>query len=152
MKPVGSLLAGMWEWLISTHLLPGWLIVLLSIAAIAIIIIIAVEVFSKEVEHHRYVEDFFEGAKWRWQWVSDSINNLWAFCPKCDGELVYDDRTRADIFEREDKTLFHCEKCKCVITALKGDKGYAMSAVEREIRRRVRTGEYKKSDGQATVI
>ncbi len=42
------------------------------------------------------------------------------------------------------KTDFVCENCNTIVAAIKGgDKGYALGAIEREIDRRVRTGEYK---------
>ena len=86
-----------------------------------------------------YVEDDIRGAKWRWGWIGNRLSNLWCYCPDCEAVLVY----RYDLIFEE--THFLCENCRhSVVATIKGgDKDYALRAVEREIDRRIRTGEYK---------
>jgi hypothetical protein len=96
----------------------------------------------------RYVDDMLFKAKWRWTWLGSEISNLWCFCPQCDSELVYDDSSCRNIYSREpEKTLFICEHCGhlTIASIVGGDKDYAISAVKREIRRRIRTNEYQQT-------
>lgn len=92
----------------------------------------------------RYVEDSFYNARWRWGWVAGAVSNLCALCPRCDSELVYDDSSCNSIYSDMKKTDFICEHCGHVAVASiqGGSKSYALSAVEREIRRKVRTNEF----------
>lgn len=140
-------LAWCWGALIDTYSLPGWAwLITFFLALIGLInIYIAVKGESEEPEFKFYVEDFMHGAKWRWSWVGNQISNVWCFCPSCDATLVYDDSS-CRTFGQIKKTDFICENCahSVVASISGGDKYYAIGAIEREIGRRIRTGEYKK--------
>ena len=136
-----------WSLLFATYALPGWawlFILLLSLVG-ATNIYLFLRGEREEPEYKSYVKDFLYGAKWRWNWVSNHISNLWCFCPTCDATLVYNDYCRRNPYTNQ-KTDFMCENCnnRVVTTIDGGDKNYAIGAVEREIHRRIRTGEYKK--------
>lgn len=115
----------------------------------------------RKANYTDYTSDRIDGANWRWTWQHGRLTNLWAACPVCDAELVYaQDSYRAGV-------LLLCERCHPsrdlppnepggyyddsfsfdgrglkVVARLRGiDAGYARSAVEREIGRRLRTGE-----------
>lgn len=128
--------------------MPGWLLALLSLIALVTVLrpLIGLRsVAAPAAPHASYVEDLLFGAKWRWSWVGEQIAHLWCFCPSCDAELVYDDSSIHDIYRRDKpKTEFVCEHCgrRTVGVIEGGDKHYSLSAVQREIRRRVRTGQY----------
>lgn len=132
----------------SSYPVPGWLIVLLGLLALVTVFRILAGLRSvavSEALHANYIEDILFGAKWRWSWASHQIHGLWCFCPSCDAELVYDDSSVNDIYRRDKpKTEFICEHCghRTVGVVEGGNKSYALSAVQREIRRRVRTGQY----------
>ena len=108
---------------------------------------------QKAPVYREYTEDMFHGAKWRWSWDGNKISNLWCFCPSCDAQLVYNDGYE----NMYAKTDFICERCSSnetgnyyrapgrVVATAKGDKDYALGAVEREIWRRIRTGEHASS-------
>ena len=141
-----------WAWtsIFSTYPISGWLILLVCI--FACIGLLAIFFFFQEVfssEHKKYNEDFFHGAKWRWDWVRGSISNLWCYCPDCDSELVYDDsscsRYSRTLTYDPPHTKFICENCnrRIVSSVEGGDKYYVKGAVEREIKRRIRTSEIK---------
>lgn len=136
-----------WEALFVSYSLPGWAWLLIFILALIglINIYIAIKGKSEEPEFKSYVEDLMHGAKWRWNWVGNRISNVWCFCPRCDATLVYDDSSCRDIYSDAKKTDFICENCNCSVVASisGGNKNYATGAVEREISRRIRTGEYK---------
>ncbi|MFZ6039751.1 hypothetical protein ACOV11_04490 [Vibrio natriegens] len=142
---IWSLASWCWRALIDNYALPGW-------AWIPIILLTLVGIFNiyrslrtpqKQPTYTNYQEDYFYSTKWRWSWDNSEISNLWCFCPSCDATLVYDDSSCGTFYE-EDKTHFICENCNnSVITTVKGGNHYyALSAAEREIFRRIRTGEY----------
>ena len=137
-----------WDGLISSYSLPGWAWLVVFLLALVGLknVYIGIKGESEEPEYESYVEDFIYGAKWRWQWIGNRISNLWCFCPSCDATLVYDDSSCSSLFSNVRKTDFICENCgnRIVATVKGGNKGYATGAVEREIDRRIRTGEYKK--------
>ena len=82
------------------------------------------------------------GLKWRWNWLGEQVQGLWCFCPRCDAQLVYDDNSCHSVV-RDPETLFICEHCSHQVVGRipGGNRAYALSAVEREIDRRIRVGE-----------
>lgn len=137
-----------WDALVDSYSLPGWAWLLIFIFGLIglINIYLAIKGESAEPEFKSYVEDFMHGAKWRWSWIGNQISNVWCFCPRCDATLVYDDSSCRSLYSDVNKTDFICENCSCNVVASisGGNKDYATGAVEREISRRIRTGEYKK--------
>ena len=140
----------LWCWgaLVSPYSLPGWIwLVVFAFAllgAIDIFLGIKNAIYKSESmskpDYKSYVEDYMFEAKWRWRWEENTISDLWCFCPRCDGTLVYSDHFG--------ETSFLCENCgpSVVATISGGNKNYALGAVEREITRRIRTGEYKSAE------
>lgn len=137
-----------WDAFFVSYALPGWVwLVVIVLAIIGLVnIYLAIRGESKQPEFKSYVEDYIQGAKWRWDWVGNQISNVWCFCPRCDATLVYDDSSRRNYLSDVRKTDFICENCgHTVVTSIAGgDKDYAISAIRREIDRRIRTNEYKK--------
>jgi hypothetical protein len=128
---------------------PGWVLTLLVILALVTVIRFVVGLLPKFApDHTKFLEMRLYGAKWQWKWAGGEISNLWCLCPTCQAELVYDDSSNHNIYSNERAhTKFICENCnsQVVATVDGGDKEYALSAVKREVRRKVRTGEYKSS-------
>lgn len=127
---------------------PGWILAVLGIVTLVTFIRLMARLARSSAAsapaHIEYTTDFFHGAKWRWGWSGQNISHLWCFCPSCDSELVYDDSSCNDILQREaPRTDFICEHCNhtTIATVAGGRKNYALSAIEREIRRKLRTGE-----------
>lgn len=143
-SPLRIALSWLWKQLVqfvdlftSSYSVPGWALFLLSIVALpAIVQLLSSLRKNPDPPHTSYTEDTIYGAKWRWRWNGSDISNLWCFCPRCDSELVYNDISYG-------KTDFICEHCShsVVASVTGGDKGYAISSVQREIRRRVRTNQ-----------
>ena len=133
-----------WEVLIASYSLPGWAWLFIFILALVgvVNIYLAVKGEPEEPEFKSYVEDFIHGAKWRWNWVDNQISNVWCFCPHCDATLVYDDSSCRSLYSDVNKTNFICENCghSVVASITGGNKDYAISAIKREIDRRIRTG------------
>ena len=128
---------------------PRWVLTLLVIFALVTVTRFVVSLFPKFApDHSKFVEMTYCGAKWQWGWASGQISNIWCLCPSCQAELVYDDSSNHNRYTNEKAhTKFICENCNGQVVAEVdgGDKEYAVSAVKREVRRRVRTGEYKGS-------
>ena len=129
--------------------IPGWILSLLAILALVTVIRFFVSLFPRFApDFTKFVEMRLYGAKWQWKWTGGEISNLWCLCPTCQAELVYDDSSNHNIYSNErEHTKFICENCNGQVVAKVdgGDKEYALSAVKREVRRKVRTGEYKSS-------
>ena len=134
-----------WEALIALYSLPGWAWLLIFILVFVGLINIY-RALKGEPELKSYIEDFIEGAIWRWSWDGNKISNIWCFCPRCDATLVYNDGSCRSFYADVNKTDFICENCghRVVASITGGDKDYAIGVIWREIDRRVRTGEYKK--------
>lgn len=148
--------AGTWLWeqtswlaglLVEIYYMQGWFLVLLLLLSLVTVVRFLVGLRGQKAPAFtRYVEDHFFGARWRWSWVAGQVSNLWGFCPRCDSELVYDDSSCNSVYSNTPaKTDFVCEHChrETVASIPGGDKSYAISLVQREIRRRIRTSEYQ---------
>jgi hypothetical protein len=137
-----------WNALAATYALPGWAwLATIALALVGCInIFLAIKGDAREPEYKRYIEDYLYNANWRWNWVGSQLSNLWCFCPRCDATLVYNDSSCHNYYAEVKKTDFICENCNNnIVSSIKGgDKDYALSAAEREIHRRIRTGEHKK--------
>ena len=128
---------------------PGWVLTLLTILALVTVTRFVMGLFPKFApDHTKFIEMRLYGAKWQWAWAGELISNLWCYCPTCQAELVYDDSSNHDVYSNEkEHTKFICENCNGEVVAKVdgGNKEYALGAVKREVRRKVRTGEYKSS-------
>lgn len=151
--PVKTVLSWLWEKAQAfaglfgeTYSVPGWALTILGLLALVTAISAVVGLRSNPAAPHvSYIEDILFGAKWRWSWADGDISSLWCFCPVCDAELVYDDSSAHRFHSQEEpQTVFICEHCNRNIMGRVegGDKEYALGAVRREIRRRVRTEQY----------
>ena len=154
--PVKTVISWLWEKAQAfaglfgeTFSVPGWALTILGLLALVTVMRAIVGLRTNpSAPHISYIEDILFGAKWRWSWSGGDISSLWCFCPVCDAELVYDDSSTHRAYSRgEPQTLFICEHCsRSTMGRVEGgDKDYALGAVRREIRRRVRTGQYAAS-------
>lgn len=138
---------------VDSYLIPGWLLAILSLcsAYVAIRLFVALKPNRQAVpESAPYIEDTMHGVVWRWRWIGSDIHSLWCYCPRCDAELVYDDSScsiRASIYDIPKATDFICEPCGRIVMASipGGPKSYAVGAIEREIRRRLRVKDRQSS-------
>lgn len=158
--PFKDVLAWLWERVASflalfgaSYATPGWVLAPLGLLALVTVIRMIVALRSSAPTgptYLGYVEDVLFGAKWRWHWFGHEIQGLWCFCPRCDGELVYDDSPSQNLYSPEGpNTRFFCEHCQHTeVARLKGGKAYALDSVRREIRRKARTGEFEGATGE----
>jgi hypothetical protein len=146
---IKSALAWLYGLLVSTVIIPMWLLVVMILAILptVLIIVLAVLPSSKQAEGPRwtdYTEDSFDGITWRWQYAGNSLINLWCFCPYDDTVLVY------SFDEILGKISLHCETCQTKFGPFVGDKDYMLARIERQIGRKVRSGEWEKMVRPAT--
>jgi len=130
---------------------PVWmLLILLTLAIFPILHIVRLLRSNvNDLSENTYTQDNLFGVVWRWRYNSfNVIDDLWAFCPNCDLELVYHEQRSeycAPYIYPPDFTQFVCEKCNIKSEKLPGGKSDALGRIEREISRRLRTGEWKKN-------
>jgi hypothetical protein len=135
---------------IASYPVPGWiLIVLVALAIIPLFTLLRFIFYGREPGYRQlYRTDDLYGARWQWEYSSDgAIRNLGCLCPVCQTELVYDEHIRDRIMpwrdEEDDNTRFICQHCNATKATFQGSRHHAIGMVEREIRRKVRTGEWK---------
>lgn len=142
-----SLLIWCWDKLIASYSLPGWaLLMIFFLALVGLLrIIYSIKGESEAPEYALYKEDVIRGAKWRWKWSNNQIDDLWCFCPTCEATLVYDDSSCRTSVVEKNQTDFICENCNRVVTSIEGgNRAYAVGAIKREIDRRIRVGKFKR--------
>jgi hypothetical protein len=127
---------------------PKWvLFVLISLSGITILRFVRNRLRGQTREEDGpniddYVEDSFFDATWRW--TPGYISSIAPFCPRCDTALVYhEDYEIGPGYPGRQITEFICEHCDRVVTKLKGDHGYAVAQVARQIDRKSRSGEWR---------
>jgi hypothetical protein len=141
----------LWLWLGSTYETPVWLLAVLTLFSAAFIIPLLIRVLRPSREptfSESYTSDSFFGAVWRWRYLGSGIDNLWCFCPGCDGQLVYEEARNdgmrpGSIGIPPHFTSFSCERCRTERCRIEGDREHALHRVQREIDRKIRTGEWK---------
>lgn len=141
-------LVAIFTYLQTEHSVYGWVIVILSIMSV----VLALHLISMIRKHEPgfqelYKEDSLFGVDWFWDYINKKIIRLWCLCPKCKNELVYSEFIPNQFnYMHKGKspyTEFICERCGVTKSKIDGDKTHALSTVEREIRRKIRTEEWK---------
>jgi hypothetical protein len=77
--------------------------------------------------------------------VTGDIWNLVSFCPTCDLQLVYSEGYLGGYRAAGTTTKLLCENCKTQVMEADGNYKQLEAKVQREIERRIRTGEYRES-------
>jgi predicted membrane protein len=147
------LIPGLWAWLvtviaqsynfmISTVIIPVWLLGVLILAILPtliliIVLIVAMRKGQKLPEWLNYTTDYFDGMTWRWEYFENSVNNLRCYCPNDDTLLIHS--------RGYESITFHCETCRREFGPFKGDRDYILAKTERQIERKVRNGEWEKT-------
>ncbi len=141
-----------WKLLRSPSNIPmGFILLLICFFTLAIGFQFRLWLLLKHVNHirspkkpmlHDYREDTIFGILWRWDQIPPTMpNGLSAFCPACGTRLVcnpFYQHTKSD-------STFFCETCNRDIAKLDGDLNNVLSAVWRQVERKINTGEWKKT-------
>ena len=137
-----------WSLITSDYSTPGWVFLLLGMLSIPTIIRTVQKLKkpgSPQAVNHYFQDNLF-GTIWRWAYGYNAFSNLWCFCPSCDNELVFKEvysSSYKGLYDGPNQTEFICERCQTTRAKIEGDKNHALGKVEREIRRKIRTGEWQ---------
>lgn len=134
---------GIWTWFISEHAMVGWLMVLvLALAVIGLIVIIdSVWPKSESSNWRNYKEDEFFGVRWRWGYPGDSIDNIAAYCPSCDTQIVACQKLGGySMRSPVEETEYYCDHCGRKCHLFNGSHDDMLNKVHRQIAREIRTG------------
>lgn len=90
----------------------------------------------------KYVSDQFFEATWRWRWSRNNIVSLTPHCPKDATQLAH--RYHPRTIDDDAHSHFACETCGLrTRPSLRGSRPDALAIVERQIRRKTETGEWR---------
>jgi hypothetical protein len=136
-----------WGWLNSSHLVNGWLIVLLSFAALVMLAMVGSEFWSflsKPAQRHwkEFTSFQFFGIRWRWGYdYGNAIFGLSPFCPdkNCDNRLTL--KIKDDPYSGGHVVGFRCGRCGSN-HSMEGSSEEIEYSVKVEIDRLVRTGQW----------
>lgn len=137
---IWDLVLGVWYHLGSTSPIPHWALYIMALSCLPTFVIAGRKLLKKAgPDITSYTEDSFFGVKWRWRYFANAPFDPWAFCPRCDTMLVYSHE--GGHFSRE--TALTCETCGRVMLRQEGDNEYLVAKVQRQIDRKLRTGEWQ---------
>lgn len=136
-------------WLEGTHDIYGWVLLIFVLLSVPVLFELFSMAFRKKKPgvEDLYRSDHLFGAEWHWSYHNGAIQNLWCLCPNCQSDLIYsefvpDPYDYADGL-KERRTDFICERCNTTRCNLPGDRTYALGRIKREIRRKIRSGEWQ---------
>ncbi len=136
-------IASLWAYLLSSSVIPRWLLILLILIAVPIIVLACVlmwvALFQKKDNAlwSSYTTDFFDGLRWRWRYADGRVDRLLSFCPVCDFQ-VFPDTTSSFA----DRIGFHCESCGKNLGTHQGPYAYLENKVTRLIQQKLRAGSW----------
>jgi len=137
-----------WSWLVSSHAIPGWLLLSLSLCGVWCFFCIIAKFRSPPTPAEPHQRDFAEfeflGVLWRWHYDSyGAIHSLVSFCPVplCDMQTY--GRPGRYFGPSSQATTYPCERCGHT-AEIDGSQEAIESRVIREIQRFLRSDEWKK--------
>lgn len=137
------------QWISASTAVYNWVLLMLMILGLITICRWLSALWNAKTSNTvTYCADNIFGVIWRWDGSPYRPNKLCCFCPQCDAELVYqeqrEDYIPVTFLDHPHFTQFVCENCKIRSSKLNGNLQAAIACVEREIRRRFRTGDWPK--------
>lgn len=121
--------------------IPVWLFIPLMVATVPTVVLVASR-FRKPRGpiYLDYKEDEFSSVIWRWSYMSNGkIDHVWCFCPADDTMLVF----KLPRYVNTAPTI-ECETCGTVYIRYDGSQENLISAIKRQIDRKIRSGEWRK--------
>ena len=155
-ETVRGIVAGIARWFwclfVARYSIPGWVIALvLLVGGSAILFVVRTIVTQgkrdEKPEWYGYTEDRIFGVPWTWSWSLDGrVAYVCAFCPVCADELV----AEGSSIVHQPVIRLACQNCSSghagnkVVTEIDVGTYTLEYRVGKEIRRRVRTGEWRR--------
>lgn len=142
---------GIWHFLVGGHSVPGWLLVVLSLASLLFVWrVITVLRAPTGPRRQDYTEDAFFDLMWRWSYFAGDIQRPAPFCLRCDIQLVAMRDTEYGPWGRREVTHFVCDHCHGTKLKLDEPLEQIQDNVIRKVHRKLRNGEWKKSFPNST--
>ena len=134
-----SVVIWLYHFLLLSIPVPLWLIIIVSPIIISTLIKIYAGFMKNEVEplnFRDYNQDDIMGVRWRWLYTSNGgIVNLYCLCPYDGTQLVYTYDYR--------QLYFRCETCGEKFGPFEGDHNVVLGMIERQLHRKLRSGDWK---------
>jgi hypothetical protein len=110
-NPILAGIVWVWNFIWTSHPLPGWVLIILFLLAVVGISSLALRIYKK-LTYRSYTEDNILGVKWRWSWKGKVVSGLRCYCPRCDVELSdkYEE-PHIMVYRPGSKVYFVCENC-----------------------------------------
>ncbi len=141
-----------WSWLSSGHSIYGWLLVIFILCtAICGFVLVAALFFRVSPNNWRsYRRDIFFGIVWRWEYHGERIGNPLPYCIHCDTELIPNEDCNPDRSGIQRLTRYICDHCHVTVQELDESFRQTQDKVVRQIDRKLRSDEWKKTLSDAT--
>lgn len=141
----------MWSWakwgaefLVSTYLLPVWLVALMAILSLLLLSLIVAKSLERlrndEPSYYAYTEDEIQGVRWRWKYTPRGIRDLTPFCVECDFQIS---PRMASGYHAARPWEYRCENCQHLGIRNEGHYGDLEDYVIRQIQLKLRNGQWK---------
>ena len=144
---IGGVFAAGWNWFVSAHSVPGWLLVLLTFCGIWFILRLIAELRTPpqpaEPQWHDFTEFHFLGVLWRWRYYGSEIHSLVSFCPQTGCDMQTYGSGGQYYNPGRETTVYRCDRCGHM-PEVQGTKEQIENKVMREIQRLLRCGDWKK--------
>lgn len=127
--------------------IPRFLLLLLPILAISLLMFVFWllaywQDATDKSDYKNYTQDEFWNIRWLWRWSGDYIEIIGYLCPKCSYEMTWGQKYNY-AKGREEFVYFSCEHCKNEVELSDLHRWDSLEEkLKREIRHRIRTGEY----------
>ncbi len=137
--------AAAWVWGVANYTIgmPVWGLALIAVFVVPTL----VQIWNalRRPKWCDYVEDQFHGMRFRWSWQFRGVQGLRCYCPQDDTALVFsEDRDRWNVVVA---VSWHCETCRRKFGPFEGGGlRYFNASIERQIDRKVRNDEWRKTD------
>ena len=145
---VAGIFIAVWSWITSNHLVPGWLLLLLSPCGawclFRIFIAFRAPARPEEPTWHDFTEFEFLGVLWRWQYDRrGAIHTLVSFCLPSNCDMQTYGRPSHHYGAFQERTAYDCDRCGHT-SEIPGSQECVEDKVLREIQRLLRCGDWKK--------
>lgn len=146
---IGRVVRRAWAFLCASSPVPRWLLGLLLLVAASVFVIVLTAFLSAarstktptQAPWYTYDNDVLYSVCWRWRYGSSgAIQNLAAFCPRCDYQVSFQNVSAYAVIDR---IAFHCDNCERDIAVFEEPLDSVESKVIRLIQQKIRNGTWE---------
>lgn len=136
-----------WHFLLSSTQVSNWVLAVLTVPSVLVVLLLAAVLWGlwsgrseSESMWSTYTSDKFFGLRWRWRYLSGSVDRLVTFCPHCDYQVFPD---HASAYNAIDRIAFKCDSCQQHLGTFEESYDHLQSKAERFIQQKLRNGTWK---------